>query len=510
MSEQLTLRQYQQECIDTIMKKPPGSYLVQMATGLGKTVTFANIPRRGRTLILSHREELVEQPRKYFNCSFGIERARKHSNGEEVISASIQTLVKRLDRFPADTFDMIIVDEAHHSSAKTYRKILQYFNSRLTVGFTATPNRADRVRLDDIFSEIIFARDLRWGIENGYLTEIFCKRVKIACDLRAIHSRMGDYAPGELEKAMEGTADAIAQAYREHAEGPTIIFAVSVQRAEEIAARIPGSAVVTGATKDRAAIIQRFAAGEIPAIVNCMVFTEGTDIPCIKTCIMARPTKSDSLYTQCVGRALRPFPGKDKAILIDCVGITGKASLCTAPSLLGIDIDSVPEEDREKVEGNLFELPKKIAALSDRPESWIRNVEIVNLWAKEKSYNLHDINFFRHPDGAMSVSVPGAVHTIPAPDLLGRVLLKDGTYKSMQECIDLMLAHLMFQHADSQQIWDLRKAEQWGRKPASELQLKKVRKLCKDFNTDGLTKLQASQIISRVQYKNGQGQNILE
>ena len=77
----MELRNYQRECIKTITEQPPGSYLCQMATGLGKTVTFANIPRQGRNLILSHREELVRQPMKYYDCSFGIERAGEHSHG---------------------------------------------------------------------------------------------------------------------------------------------------------------------------------------------------------------------------------------------------------------------------------------------------------------------------------------------------------------------------------------------------------------------------------------------
>ena len=91
----MELRPYQKECISTIEAQPPGAYLSQMATGLGKTVTFANLPRHGeRMLILSHREELVEQPRKYFDCSYGIERATQRSHGEEVVSASVQTMVR--------------------------------------------------------------------------------------------------------------------------------------------------------------------------------------------------------------------------------------------------------------------------------------------------------------------------------------------------------------------------------------------------------------------------------
>ena len=167
----MQLRPYQQDCIAAIEAQPPGAYLCQMATGLGKTVTFANIPRRGeRMLILSHREELVEQPRKYFTCSYGVERAASRSAGEEVVSASVQTLVRRLDRFAPDEFGLVVCDEAHHAAAGTYRKIFDHFRPEKLIGFTATPNRGDKVRLDDVFSEIVFRRDLRWGIVNGYLS----------------------------------------------------------------------------------------------------------------------------------------------------------------------------------------------------------------------------------------------------------------------------------------------------------------------------------------------------
>lgn len=145
----MELRPYQRECIETIEAQAPGAYLAQMATGLGKTVTFANIPRHGeRMLILSHREELVEQPRKYFDCTYGIERASSRSHGEEVVSASVQSLVRRLDRFRPDDFRLIICDEAHHAAARTYRAIFDYFRPEKLIGFTATPNRGDKVRLD--------------------------------------------------------------------------------------------------------------------------------------------------------------------------------------------------------------------------------------------------------------------------------------------------------------------------------------------------------------------------
>lgn len=496
----INLRPYQQECIDTIEAQAPGAYLCQMATGMGKTVTFANIPRHGgRVLLLSHREELVEQPRKYFDCSFGIERASHHSNGEEVVSASVQSIVRRLDRFDQQDFQLIICDEAHHAAASTYRSIFDYFQPEKLIGFTATPNRGDKVRLDNVFQKIIFQRDLRWGIKNGYLCDITCKRVDIGFDLSAVKTRHGDYAPGELDEAMDGTADAIAQAYRDIAVGATLIFAVSVHQAEEIASRIDGAVVVTGETKNRAAIIEDFTAGKIPCIVNCMVFTEGTDIPRVETVIVARPTQSEALYAQMVGRGLRLYPGKKKLILVDCVGITGRSSLCTAPSLLGIDMENVPERKLNDIEGDLFELPEKIVAASDVPESWIKNIHLVDLWAQEQKYNLHDINFFKMPDGELVCSLADKQSiSIPCPDSLGMVSLPDGRRMHMQEAIDDAYIILTRDFQDCRQLWDVDAVKRWGKAPATPKQIQIIQKRCKGFDVTGLSKGDASQILNRL------------
>ena len=496
----MELRPYQKECIDTIEEQPPGSYLAQMATGLGKTVTFANIPRHeNRMLILSHREELVEQPRKYFDCSYGVERAQSHSHGEEVVSASVQTMVRRLDRFAPDEFGLIICDEAHHAAASTYRKIFDHFRPEKLIGFTATPNRGDKVRLDTVFSKIIFQRDLRWGIKNGYLCDITCRRVDIGFDLSAVHTRRGDYAPGELDEAMDGTADAIAEAYRDLAVGATLIFAVSVHQAEEIAKRITGAVVVTGETKNRAAIIEAFTRGEIPCIVNCMVFTEGTDIPRVETVIIARPTQSEALYAQMVGRGLRLYPGKQKLMLIDCVGVTGKACLCTAPSLLGLDMENVPKRKAQEIEGDLFDLPLKIDAASDVPESWVKNIHIVDLWAQEQKYQLHDVNWFKLPDGSLVCSLEDKQSiTIPCPDALGMVNLPDGRRCGMQEALDQAYLTLMRDYAGCRQLWDVNAVRRWGSYPATEKQLEIIKRRCKGFDTSGLSKGDASQILNRL------------
>lgn len=498
----LKFRDYQEEVLDIIDNLQPGSYLIQMATGLGKTVTFANIRRKGRVLVLAHREELITQPIKYYNCPVGIEMASNKSNKEEVVIASVMSLTHRLDKFKPDEFDTIIIDEAHHSAAKSYKKIINYFKPRLLLGFTATPNRGDKVRLDDVFQKIIFQRDLKWAIQNKYLTDIECLRVNIGYDISKVGRRMGDFAPGELEEVMntEILNGAIAEAYQKYAKGQTLIFATSVEHAENIAKLIPGAVAVTSNTQNRQEIINKFTNREIPCLVNCMIFTEGTDMPLVETVMIARPTSNSSLYTQMVGRGLRLYPGKDKLTLIDLVGTTGKCNLCTAPSLLGIDLETVPKSKRNEIQGDLFNLPDLIVELSDTPESWIKNVEYVNLWAKEQEYNTHNVNWFKMPNGDLVCTLKDYRLIIPAQDELGETNLY-GKKMKMQEALDLAYMYLLEEHSNEKYIWDTRQIKKWGKAEATDKQKNIIKRMCKDFDTSELTKSQASQILNRLFYK---------
>lgn len=498
----LKLRDYQEEVLKIIDNLEPGAYLVQMATGLGKTATFTNIKRKGRVLVLAHREELITQPVKYYNCPVGIEMASNNSNGEEVVIASIMSLTHRLEKFKPDEFDMIIIDEAHHAAAQSYKKIINYFKPRLLLGFTATPNRGDNVRLDDVFEKIIFQKDLKWAIKNKYLTDIECLRVNIGYDISQVSRRMGDYAIGELEQVMDTDIlnGAIAEAYQKYAKGQTLIFATSVEHAQNIAKLIPGAVAVTADTKNRAELINKFTNREIPCLVNCMIFTEGTDMPLVETVMIARPTSNSSLYTQMVGRGLRLYPGKEKLILIDLVGTTGRASLCTAPTLLGIDMENVPKSKRDEIQGDLFDLPDLIQEISDVPESWIKNIEYVNLWAKGQDYNTHNVNWFKMPNGDMVCTLKSFRLIIPAQDELGDTILS-GKKMKMQEALDLAYKYLLEEYPEEKYLWDTTQIKKWGKSEATEKQKSIIRRMCKDFDVSELTKSQASQILNRLFYK---------
>ncbi len=481
----MQLRKYQQECIDAIPES--GRYVIVMATGLGKSFVFSQIPRRGRMLILSHREELVEQPRKYFSCSYGVEMAGSKSKGEEVVSASVQSLVRRLNNFKPDDFDLVIVDEMHHSASKTYKTILSYFKPRLLIGVTATPNRNDGRGLDDLFDKIIFNRDLKWGIENGYLSRLECMRVNIGVDLSNIKTRLGDFAQDELEKAMNENKFnvAIAEAYRDKARGQTLIFACSVAHAHNLNLLIEGSKVIDATTKNRSEILDEFRSGQLRCLINCMIFTEGTDLPMIETIIIARPTSNSSLYTQMVGRGLRLYPGKEKALLIDIVGNIGKVNLCTAPTLLGLQTNSVPKAKLEELEGDLFLLPAMIERYSDCPQSWVKNYIYVDIWAKEMGYNTHHINFFKMPNGDLVLKLKDYSIKI------------DGDTLKMQDALDNCYKVLCEKFKEQAHIWDLRIVKKWGKYPASDKQLELIKR--KKITIEGyINKMEASQILNRV------------
>lgn len=394
---EMTLRPYQLECVNKIDSLDPGSYLSVLATGLGKTVIFSHIKRPGRMLILSHREELVWQPKKYFDCSYGVEQSNHYSHGEDVVSASVQSLVKRLDSFKPDDFDIIITDEAHHAVAPVYERIYQHFKPRLHLGFTATANRSDHLMLGERFEDIIFERDTYWGIEHGYLSPIKSLRCDVGFD-------MNDYQGVDFEKYKRHFSNIlniptrnqiIAEIYSKYAIGQTLIFASSVQHAYDLAAVIPGAVAVSGSTSNRSKIIQDFLDRKIKCLVNCNVFTEGTDLPSVETIIIAKPILSPSSYTQIVGRGLRLYPGKENLLLIDCVGATSRFGLCEKPHLF----NTYEPEDvfPQKSDISTLTVEEETSTATDTPKyTYTYSLEETDIMRKieEGVYQKEDVTWF--------------------------------------------------------------------------------------------------------------------
>lgn len=359
----MRLRPYQEQALAAVAAAEDAGtrrQMLVMPTGAGKTVVFASLigRRRVKSLVLAHRDELIEQAADKIRAvipgaTTGIVKAGRDDHWAPVVIASVQTLRgKRLAQLASYRFGLVIVDEAHHAAAPTYRAIVDELRcgdpfGPLLVGVTATPDRADRVRLDDVFEKIVFEVGLLDLIGQGYLCDIRAVRVQVeGLDLDRIERRHGDYVAEQLEQAL---ADAdqpanTALAVKEHAAArKAIVFTASVALAQETTAELLALGIsaewVAGEMPmiDRRAVLERFRIGRTQVVVNCMVLTEGFDAPDVDCVVIARPTTSRALYQQMAGRGFRTAPGKSDCLLIDVVGVTEKHDLQSSASLAGVD-----------------------------------------------------------------------------------------------------------------------------------------------------------------------------
>lgn len=368
----MQLREYQQQCIEAIISKARSGVLRQvivLATGTGKTVIFSQLPplvkaKGKKTLILAHREELLEQAKQKLlavdpTLKVGVEQGtNKIEEDVDVVIASVATIgragSKRIEKFNPDDFGLIIVDECHHVAATTYINVFRYFGvykqefpntkGKVLLGVTATPNRSDHVGLDQIFDEITFNYSLIQGIREGHLSNISAYTVKTDTDISQVSTSMGDFSDKELSDAVNNDRrnKLIVDSYRDIApHSKALVFTASVEHAKELSDYFNKAGYkanyVIGETESnsRAAILEDFKNGDLEVLTNVGVLTEGYDNPAIETILMTRPTKSSVLYSQMIGRGTRLYPGKNQLKLIDFVDNTGKHDICGLPNLFG-------------------------------------------------------------------------------------------------------------------------------------------------------------------------------
>ncbi len=365
----MELRPYQQEALEAVRdayRRKQARVLVVMPTGTGKTVLFAEIARlaKGPVLVLAHRQELVQQARDKIGawCDdvVAVEMADRREltrpNGErpKIAVASIQTLSRRLKSIPRDAFKIVVIDEAHHSTADTFREVIEHFYAYV-LGVTATPERGDGKRLGDIYSEVAFDYDLLTATEAGWLAPIRSFLVKTEADFSGIKKIAGELATKGVEQVLTQDLHLVEMAHpilRERGERPTIVFAASVAHSKALARVLndlsgdTDCAVSLDGThklEERAAQIERFRQGEVKVLVNCSLFTEGFDVPEIALVAIARPVLSRSFYAQMVGRGTRIAPGKEDLLVLDFVPANCRHSLVQAVDIFGRDKEEVVE-----------------------------------------------------------------------------------------------------------------------------------------------------------------------
>lgn len=338
METTYNVRSYQKEIIEQILSHwaTYKRVLLQVPTGGGKTVIFATIARELASrnypvLVLVHREELLLQAVEKLIAIIGgevgiIKHGYKPNYSALIQVATVQTLVKRLDLFKFVNFSLIIIDEAHHSTASTYRKILDAYPKAYQLGVTATPIRLDGTGFRDLFEVLVCGPSTKELIKLGHLSKFRLFADPNPMKTKGVKTVNGDYSPSDMVKANDiiELSGNLLKSYQEHAFFKRgVVFACSVQHSTEIANRY-NEAGIPAAHLDgksapgyRAEILERFRLGEIKVISNCQLFDEGLDIPALEVIQVAKPTKSLTRWLQMVGRALRPAENKDYAIILD-------------------------------------------------------------------------------------------------------------------------------------------------------------------------------------------------
>lgn len=347
----MTLRQYQIDAVEAVDKEflTRNRVLGVAPTGSGKTIMFAAMTERWqaageRTLIVAHREELIDQAIDKLCASRGIVAAKEKAESwasldAPVVVASVQTLNRRFERWPQNHFQKIIVDETHHILAPMYQTPLRHFTAAKVFGTTATPDRGDKKNLGEYFEAIAFEIGLFDLIDKGFLSRISLKSIPLQIDLTNVSQSQGDFDAAELGAALDPYLDQIAVAIRDQASFRRVLaFLPLIATSEKFVGACNNVGLrfehIDGNSPDRKEKLARFRAGEFDGLSNAMLLTEGYDDPGIDCVVVLRPTRSRPLYAQMVGRGARIHEFKTDLLLLDFLWNHKKHAICRPAHLI--------------------------------------------------------------------------------------------------------------------------------------------------------------------------------
>lgn len=367
----IQLRDYQTQCVGAIMEaweQGTRAPLVVIATGGGKTLIAARVMElmfnRGdhRSLFIAHRKELLDQTAEKIgltaadNLSVGIVQAKRNELHSDITIASVHTLAhssgtRLKEVLDAGPYDVVFLDEAHHAVSNQWLKVIaaikEHNEGVRFAGLTATPARADGIALDTVFDDVCFERNMYDLVKLGYLVPPKARRVPLDINLDkvGVDKKKGDFVRSQLSKLMNKphVNRAIVDAWRRHGEDrKTLAFAVDIEHAaalreEFLAAGFAADHVHSQMKRERTKAFKRFRENETRILINVEIAVEGYDEPSADCILFARPTASQTLYSQSVGRGLRLFPGKTDCLILDCVGNTENHEIVQLASLAGFD-----------------------------------------------------------------------------------------------------------------------------------------------------------------------------
>jgi len=445
-----TLRPYQTAALEATRAqlRQYASTTVVLPTGLGKTVFAAKLIaewEQGNCLFLAHTQELINQAADKLGAELGYRPGVEmniHSvevdtiwQGGMTVVGSVQTMYgdRRLAKYERHPFGLIVVDECHHATAATYKKVVGHFQkvnpNVKVVGITATPNRADGTALGLMFESVAYQMSITDAVSQGWLVPVLQEYVVVdSLEFDGVKTKKNEFGEADfnaaqleavltqeemLHKMAVPTLDKVG-------DRPTLVFTASVRHAHELAAVLNrykngSAAAVDGSTPKelRKELVRDFTEGRTQFLCNCAVLTEGFDAPACSAIVMARPTKSLSLYTQMLGRGLRPLPGtvdgvpdaqdrqlailtsdKPKCLVLDFVG-NSNHKLASSYDVLGGDYDTETRElarrEAQKERKDVGEVMEQAAALLAIERQW---KEREHIRASDVRYGTHVVDPF--------------------------------------------------------------------------------------------------------------------
>lgn len=377
----MELRPYQQQAKDAIFsewKNGIKKTLLVLPTGCGKTIVFAKVAEEcvkggSRVLILAHRGELLDQAADKIGKSTGLgcatEKAEQTCLGSwfRIVVGSVQSMMreKRLNQFPNDYFNTIIIDEAHHCISDSYQKVLRHFPDAEVLGVTATPDRGDMQNLGTVFESLAYEYTLPKAIKEGYLSPIKAVTIPLKIDMSAVGVQAGDFKSGDIATALDPYLESIAEEMEKYCSNKkTVVFLPLVKTSQKFRDILNNHgfkvAEVNGDSKDRAEILEAFDKDQYNILCNSMLLTEGWDCPSVDCIVVLRPTKVRSLYCQMVGRGTRlsPETNKDHLLLLDFLWHTERHELCHPASLIceSAEVAQKMTENMEKDAGCVIDI----------------------------------------------------------------------------------------------------------------------------------------------------------
>lgn len=377
----MELRPYQQQAKDAIFSEWENGIkktLLVLPTGCGKTIVFAKVAEEcvkggSRVLILAHRGELLDQAADKIGKSIGLgcatEKAEQTCLGSwfRIVVGSVQSMMreKRLNQFPNDYFNTIIIDEAHHCISDSYQKVLRHFPDAEVLGVTATPDRGDMQNLGTVFESLAYEYTLPKAIKEGYLSPIKAVTIPLKIDMSAVGVQAGDFKSGDIATALDPYLESIAEEMEKYCSNKkTVVFLPLVKTSQKFRDILNNhgfkAAEVNGDSKDRAEILEAFDKDQYNVLCNSMLLTEGWDCPSVDCIVVLRPTKVRSLYCQMVGRGTRlsPETNKDHLLLLDFLWHTERHELCHPASLIceSAEVAQKMTENMEKDAGCVIDI----------------------------------------------------------------------------------------------------------------------------------------------------------